>query len=114
MALGFALCNGLVPGSLKPLEAVGWNTVLPSAVTTLLRCMLWLRFDLSAGNLCVQRGEGALYAFLKHYPGVAHSSHLPGLILVAGQCHLPREEAQKQNSRPELEFRSSWFLKPGQ
>uniref|UniRef100_A0A452QIH8 Uncharacterized protein n=1 Tax=Ursus americanus TaxID=9643 RepID=A0A452QIH8_URSAM len=39
---------------------------LPSTVTASLRCMLWLRFDLSGGNRkCVQRGEGALYAFLK-------------------------------------------------
>lgn len=58
--------------------------------------MLWLHFDLSGDQKCVwRRGEG-VYAFLKPYPGVPSSPHLPAVILITGHVTRKREEAQSK------------------
>lgn len=45
--------------------------------------MPWLHFDLSGGDRkCGRRGKGAVYAFLKRYPTISHSSHLWVLVLI--------------------------------
>lgn len=46
--------------------------------------------------MCVEEEEEGVYAFLKPYPGIPHSSHLPAVILITGHVTCKREEAQSK------------------
>lgn len=60
--------------------------------------VIWLGMIIS---VCVA-GEWVLHALLKSHPGVPHSSHLPVVILITGQCHRKGRKLKAKSKIPGL------------